>query len=130
MQKIPRRLIADVQRTAQLNGRNAAFVRGTEIDRPESGRRRQVRAVHDRPCCDGRLMPAGAALERVPPANWVIFRTAAFRADEAVWKPKPELFRPAALFRAESGAKFLKCDALCVCHANDPPAFSEIIVSY
>ena len=90
MQKIPRRLIADVQRTTQLDGRNAAFVRGTEVNRPESGRQRQVRAVHDRPGRDGRLMPTGAALERVPSANRVIFRTAAFRADKAVWKPKPE----------------------------------------
>ena len=90
VQKIPRRLIADVQRTAQLNGRNAAFVRGTEIDRPESGRRRQVRAVHDRPGRDRGLVSTGTALERVPAANRVIFRTAAFRADEAVWKPKPE----------------------------------------
>ena len=90
MQKIPRRLIADVQRTAQLDGRNAAFVRGTQIDRPEPSGQRQVRAVHDRPSCDGRLMPAGAALERIPPANRVIFCTAAFRTDEAVWKPKPE----------------------------------------
>ena len=90
MQKIPRRPIADVQRTAQLNGRNAAFVRGTEVNRPEPDRQRQVRAVHDRPGRDGRLMPAGAALERVPSANRVVFRTAAFRADEAVWKPKPK----------------------------------------
>ena len=90
MQKIPRRLIADVQRTAQLDGRNAAFVRGTEVNRPESGRQRQVRAVHDRPGRDGRLMPAGAALERISPANQVIFRTAAFRADEAIRESKPE----------------------------------------
>ena len=46
--------------------------------------------AHDRPSRDGRLMPAGAALERIPPANRVIFCTAAFRTDEAVWKPKPE----------------------------------------
>ena len=90
MQKIPRRLIADVQRTAQLDGRNAAFVRGTQIDRPEPDRQRQMCAVHDRPSRDGRLMPAGAALERISPANRVIFRTAAFRTEEAVWKPKPE----------------------------------------
>ena len=90
MQKIPRRLIADAQRATQLNSGNAAFVCGTQIDRPEPSGQRQMRAVHDRPSCDGRLMPAGAALERVPPANWVIFRTAAFRADKAVWKPKPE----------------------------------------
>ena len=89
MQKVPRRLIADAQRAAQLDGRNAAFVRGTEIDRPESGRQRQVRAVHDRPGRDGYLMPTGAALERVPSANRVIFRTAAFRADKTVRKPKP-----------------------------------------
>ena len=90
MQKIPRRLIADVQRTTQLDGRNAAFVRGTEIKRPKPGRQRQMRAVHDRPGRDGRLMPAGAALERVPSTNWVIFRTPTFWADEAVRKPKPE----------------------------------------
>ena len=90
MQKIPRRLIADAQRATQLDGRNAAFVRGTEIDRPKPDRQRQVRAVHDRPSRDGRLMPTGAALERIPPANRVIFCTAAFRTDEAVWKPKPE----------------------------------------
>ena len=90
MQKIPRRLIADVQRTTQLDGRNAAFVRGTEVNRPESGRQRQVRAVHDRPGRDGRLMPAGAALERVSSANRVVFRTAAFWADKTVRKPKPE----------------------------------------
>ena len=90
VQKMPRRPIADVQRTTQLDGRNAAFVRGTEVNRPESGRQRQVRAVHDRPGRDGRLMPTGAALERVPSANRVIFRTAAFRADKTVRKPKPE----------------------------------------
>ena len=90
MQKIPRRLIADVQRTAQLDGRNAAFVRGTEIDRPEPDRQRQVRAVHDCPGRDGGLMPAGAALEHVSPANRVVFRTAAFGADKTVRKPKPE----------------------------------------
>ena len=89
-QKIPCRFVTDAQRAAQLNGRNAAFVRGTEIDRPEPGRQRQVRAVHDRPGRDGRLMSAGAALERVPSANRVIFRTAAFRADKTVRKPKPE----------------------------------------
>ena len=90
VQKIPRRLIADVLRTAQLDGRNAAFVRGTQIDRPEPSGQRQMRAVHDRPGRDGRLMPAGAALERVPPVKRVVFRTAAFRTEEAVWKPKPE----------------------------------------
>ena len=82
--------MADVQRTAQPDGRNAAFVRGTQIDRPEPSGQRQVRAVHDRPSRDGRLMPAGPALERIPHANWVVFRTAAFRTEEAVWKPKPE----------------------------------------
>ena len=90
MQKIPRRLIADAQRATQLNSGNAAFVRGTEIERPEPDCQRQMRAVHDCPGRDGGLMPAGAALERVPSTNRVIFRTAAFRADEAVWKPKPE----------------------------------------
>ena len=90
VQKMPRRPIADVQRAAQLDGRNAAFVRGTEINCPEPSGQRQVRAMHDRPSRDGRLMPAGAALERIPPANRVVFRTAAFRADEAVWKPKPK----------------------------------------
>ena len=73
-----------------MNSGNAAFVRGTQIDRPEPDRQRQMCAVHDRPSRDGRLMPAGAALERVPSTNRVIFRTAAFRADEAVRKPKPE----------------------------------------
>ena len=90
MQKIPRRLIADVQRTAQLDGRNAAFVRGTQIDRPEPSGQWQVRAVHDRPGRDRGLVSTGTALERVPPVNRVIFCTAAFRTDEAVWKPKPE----------------------------------------
>ena len=90
MQKIPRRLIADAQRAAQLDGRNAAFVRGTEINCPEPSGQRQVRAMHDRPSGDGGLVSAGAALERIPPANRVIFCTAAFRTDEAVWKPKPE----------------------------------------
>ena len=90
VQKIPRRLIADVQRTTQLDGRNAAFVRGTEINRPEPSGQRQMRAVHDRPSRDGRLMPTGAALEHVSPANRVVFRTAAFGADEAVRIPKPE----------------------------------------
>ena len=90
VQKMPRRPIADVQRTTQLDGRNAAFVRGTQIDRPEPSGQRQVRAVHNGSCGDGGLASAGAALERVSPANRVVFRTAAFRADEAVWKPKPE----------------------------------------
>ena len=90
MQKIPRRLIADVQRTAQLDGRNAAFVRGTQIDRPEPSGQRQVRAVHNDSCGDGGLVSVGAALEHVSPANWVIFRTPTFRADEAVRIPKPE----------------------------------------
>ena len=90
MQKIPRRLIADVQRTAQLDGRNAAFVRGTEVNRPEPDGQRQMRAVHNDSRGDGGLVSVGAALERVPSANRVVFRTAAFRADEAVWKPKPE----------------------------------------
>ena len=89
-QKIPCRFVTDVQHAAQLDGGNAAFVRGTEIDCPEPDRQRQVRAVYDRPGGDGRLMPADTALERVSPANWVIFRTPAFRADEAVRKPKPE----------------------------------------
>ena len=89
-QKIPCRFIADAQRAAQLDGRNAAFVRGTEINCPEPSGQRQVGAMHDRPSRDGRLMPAGAALERVPSANRVIFRTAAFRADKAVRKPKPK----------------------------------------
>ena len=87
---MPRRPIADVQRTTQLDGRNAAFARGTQIDRPEPSGQRQMRAVHDRPGRDGRLMSAGAALEHVSPANRVVFRTPTFRADEAVWKPKPE----------------------------------------
>ena len=90
VQKIPRRLIADAQRTAQLNGRNAAFVRGTQIDRPEPSGQRQMRAVHNGSCGDGGLVSAGAALERIPPANQVIFRTAAFRADEAIRESKPE----------------------------------------
>ena len=73
-----------------MNSGHAAFVCGTQIDRPEPDRQRQMCAVHDRPSRDGRLMPAGAALERVPPVKRVVFRTAAFRTDEAVWKPKPE----------------------------------------
>ena len=52
-----------------MNSGNAAFVCGTQIDRPEPDRQRQMCAVHDRPSRDGRLMPAGAALERVPSAN-------------------------------------------------------------
>ena len=87
---IPRRLIADVQRTTQLNGRNAAFVRGTEINRPKPDRQRQVRAVHNGSSGDGGLVSVGAALERVPSANRVVFRTAAFRADKAVRIPKPK----------------------------------------
>ena len=90
VQKIPRRLIADVQRTTQLDGRNAAFVRGTEIDRPEPSGQRQMRAVHNDSCGDGGLVSAGAALERGPSANWVIFRTPTFRANKTVRKPKPE----------------------------------------
>ena len=90
VQKIPRRLIADVQRTAQLDGRNAAPVRGTEINRSEPSGQWQMRAVHNGSRGDGGLVSAGAALKRVPPANRVIFCTAAFRTDEAVWKPKPE----------------------------------------
>ena len=90
MQKIPRRLIADVQRTAQLDGRNAAFVRGTEIDRPEPDCQRQMRAVHNGSRGDGGLVLTGTALERVSSANRVVFRTAAFRAEKAVRKPKPE----------------------------------------
>ena len=90
VQKIPRRPIADVQRTTQLDGRNAAFVHGTEVNRLEPDRQRQVRAMHDRPGRDGRLMSAGAALEHVSPANRVVFRTPTFRADEAVRKAKPE----------------------------------------
>ena len=56
VQKIPRRLIADAQR-----------------------------AVHDRPCCDGGQVSAGAALERVSPANRVVFRTDAFSEIIAVF---------------------------------------------
>ena len=90
MQKIPRRLIADAQRAAQLDGGNAAFVRDTQIDHPKPDRQRQMRAMHDCPSRDRGLVSTCAALEHVPPANRVIFRTAAFRADEAVRKPKPE----------------------------------------
>ena len=90
VQKIPRRLIADVQRTAQLNSGNAAFVRGTEIDRPEPDCQRQMRAVHNGSRGDGGLVLTGTALERVSSANRVVFRTAAFRAEKAVRKPKPE----------------------------------------
>ena len=73
-----------------MNSGNAAFVRGTQIDRPEPDRQRQVRAVHNGFSGDGGLVSAGAALERVPSTNRVIFRTAAFWADEAVRIPKPE----------------------------------------
>ena len=90
MQKIPRRLIADAQRAAQLDGGNAAFIRGTEINCPEPSGQRQVRAVHNGFSGDGGLVSAGAALERVPSTNRGIFRTPTFRADEAVQKPKPE----------------------------------------
>ena len=69
VQKIPRRPIADAQRAAQLDGGNAAFIRGAQIDHPEPDGQRQMRAVHDRPGRDGRLTPAGAALERVPFPN-------------------------------------------------------------
>ncbi len=90
VQKIPRRLIADAQRAAQLDGGNAAFVRDTQIDHPKPDRQRQMRAMHDCPSRDRGLVSTCAALEHVPPANRVLFRTAAFRADEAVRKPKPE----------------------------------------
>ena len=53
-------------------------------------RQRQMRAVHNGFSGDGGLVSAGAALERVSPANRVIFRTAAFRADEAIRESKPE----------------------------------------
>ena len=65
-QKIPCRFVTDAQRAAQLNGRNAAFVRSTEIDRPEPDRQRQMRAVHDCPGRDGGLMPAAR--------HWNVFR--------------------------------------------------------
>ena len=82
--------MADVQRTAQPDGRNAAFVRGTQIDRPEPDGQRQVRAAHNGSSGDGGLVSAGAALEHVSPANRVIFCAAAFGADKTVRKPKPE----------------------------------------
>ena len=82
--------MADVQRATQLNSGNAAFVRGTQIDRPKPDRQRQMRAVHNGFSGDGGLVSAGAALEHVSPANRVVFRTAAFGADEAVRIPKPE----------------------------------------
>ena len=41
------------RRATQLNSGNAAFVCGTQIDRPEPSGQRQMRAVHDRPSCDG-----------------------------------------------------------------------------
>ena len=73
-----------------MNSGNAAFVCGTQIDRPEPDRQRQMCAVHNGSRGDGGLVSAGAALERVSSANRVIFRTAAFRTEEAVRKPKPE----------------------------------------
>ena len=47
-------------------------------------------AMHVRPGRDRGLVSTGTALERVPAANRVIFRTAVLWVDEAIRKPKPE----------------------------------------
>ena len=86
VQKIPRRLIADAQRTAQLNGRNAAFVRGTQIDRPEPECQRQMGTVHNRSRGNRSLVPVGTALKNVAAMNGIAFHAAALRTDKPIGK--------------------------------------------
>ena len=60
----PRRLVgAEAELVAELQGRNAVGMGGHETGRPEPGRQRQLRPVHNGPRGDRGLLAAGGTLE-------------------------------------------------------------------
>ena len=86
-------------------------------------------AVHDSSGGNRGLTAAGTVLKSVPSPNRIVFRAAAYRADEAVRKAKPKQFRSASILGAVKCTKFPECDLNRPCHDN-VPLFSGVIVSY
>ena len=84
---MPCGIVADPQRMAQLNGRNAPFVCCAQIDCPEPEGQGQPCAVHDRSGGYGGLVPAGTALLGVTIMDGIVlFHAAAFGAHEPIGK--------------------------------------------
>ena len=86
----PRRLVTSQTKLAlQEKRRDATFIRGHEVGRPEPNRQRRFRVMQNRPCREGDLIPTTSALPAPRFHDLVRTPVPAPRADEAV--------RPAAL---------------------------------
>ena len=83
---MPCGIVTDPQCTAQLNSRNASFIRCAQIDRPEPDRQGQVRAVHDRSGGNRSLVSEGTTLAGIPALNRIVFHTATLRAYKPIGK--------------------------------------------
>ena len=90
VQDHPRCLVtSQTQLALQEKRRDAAFIRGHEVGRPEPNGQRRFRVMQNRSCRKGHLIPTTCALPALRFHDWVRIPVPAPRADEAV--------RPAAL---------------------------------
>lgn len=106
--------------SAMGSGQQKGFQIADSVDRPEPDGQRQMGAVYDSSGGNGGLTAAGTALKSVPSPNRIVFRAAAYRADESIRKAKPKQFRSASILGAVKCTKFLECDLNRPCHDNVP----------
>ena len=87
--------------------------------------------VHNRPCGNRSLVPAGTALINVAAMNGIVFHTAALRADKSIGKAKAEQLCPASVLSIVATAKLFESNLSCTCHDDAPLfAFGNIVASY
>lgn len=122
---MPCRIVADSQRTTQLDSGNTSFVRCAQIDSPEPEGQRQTGMVHDGSSSNRGLVPAGAALVGVAALDGIVFHATTLGAYEPLGKTQTEQFCSACVFAVVTTAKFLERDLSCTCHDNVPFLFWE-----
>ena len=87
--------------------------------------------VHNRPCGNRSLVPAGTALLKVAAMNGTVFHTAALRADKPIGKAQAEQLCPASVLGIVATEKLFDSNLSCTCHDDVPLfAFGNIVASY
>ena len=87
--------------------------------------------VHNRPCGNRSLMPAGTALINVAAMNGKVFHAAALRADKPIGKAQAEQLCSASVLSIVATAKIFESNLSCTCHDDVPLfAFGNIVASY
>ena len=86
--------------------------------------------VHNRPCGNRSLVPAGTALINVAAMNGIVFHTAALRADK-IGKAQAEQLCSASVLGIVATAKPFESNLSCTCHDDVPLfAFGNIVAFY